>query len=100
MAAAAQAPAAAKVVVSTSPRAGGGGGGGGDRKVVPVVVAAAAGDEAQSEMHVLAVDDSSVDRAVISGILRSSQFRGELLALLLLYHILSILVLLLTCACV
>jgi CheY-like chemotaxis protein len=50
--------------------------------------------------HVLAVDDSSVDRAVISGILRSSQFRGELLALLLLYHILSILVLLLTCACV
>jgi hypothetical protein len=28
--------------------------------------------------HVLAVDDSSVDRAVISGILRSSKFRGEL----------------------
>lgn len=27
--------------------------------------------------HVLAVDDSSVDRAVISSILRSSQFRGE-----------------------
>ena len=27
--------------------------------------------------HVLAVDDSSVDRAVISGILRSSKFRGE-----------------------
>lgn len=27
--------------------------------------------------HVLAVDDSSVDRAVIAGILRSSQFRGE-----------------------
>lgn len=28
-------------------------------------------------LHVLAVDDSSVDRAVISGILRSSRFRGE-----------------------
>lgn len=27
--------------------------------------------------HVLAVDDSSVDRAVITGILRSSKFRGE-----------------------
>ena len=27
--------------------------------------------------HVLAVDDSSVDRAVIASILRSSQFRGE-----------------------
>lgn len=26
--------------------------------------------------HVLAVDDSSVDRAVISGMLRSSKFRG------------------------
>ena len=26
--------------------------------------------------HVLAVDDSSVDRAVIASILRSSQFRG------------------------
>jgi hypothetical protein len=29
--------------------------------------------------HVLAVDDSSVDRAVIASILRSSKFRGELL---------------------
>ncbi|KAM0835115.1 hypothetical protein ACQ4PT_063149 [Festuca glaucescens] len=28
-----------------------------------------------SPLHVLAVDDSSVDRAVISGILRSSRFR-------------------------
>jgi two-component response regulator ARR-A family len=27
--------------------------------------------------HVLAVDDSSVDRAVIASILRSSKFRGE-----------------------
>jgi hypothetical protein len=30
-----------------------------------------------SAPHVLAVDDSSVDRAVIAGILRSSHFRGE-----------------------
>jgi two-component response regulator (ARR-A family) len=28
-------------------------------------------------LHVLAVDDSSVDRAVIAGILRGSRFRGE-----------------------
>ncbi|KAG8066681.1 hypothetical protein GUJ93_ZPchr0004g40522 [Zizania palustris] len=47
-----------------------------DRKVVPVVVAAAAAvDEVANEMHVLAVDDSSVDRAVIAKILRSSKYR-------------------------
>jgi two-component response regulator (ARR-A family) len=28
-------------------------------------------------LHVLALDDSSVDRAVIAGILRGSRFRGE-----------------------
>lgn len=31
-----------------------------------------------SEMHVLAVDDSSVDRAVIVQILRKSKYRGEI----------------------
>ncbi|KAL5214937.1 hypothetical protein ABZP36_004089 [Zizania latifolia] len=41
-----------------------------DRKVV-----AAAADEVPNEMHVLAVDDSSVDRAVIAKILRSSKYR-------------------------
>lgn len=35
------------------------------------------GGEGAATPHVLAVDDSSVDRAVISGILRSSKFRGE-----------------------
>jgi two-component response regulator (ARR-A family) len=35
------------------------------------------GSAAAALPHVLAVDDSSVDRAVISGILRSSKFRGE-----------------------
>jgi two-component response regulator (ARR-A family) len=34
-------------------------------------------DGCAAPLHVLAVDDSSVDRAVISGILRSSRFRGE-----------------------
>ena len=35
------------------------------------------GSAAAAAPHVLAVDDSSVDRAVIASILRSSQFRGE-----------------------
>jgi two-component response regulator (ARR-A family) len=35
------------------------------------------GEGSASAPHVLAVDDSSVDRAVIASILRSSQFRGE-----------------------
>ncbi|XP_006653015.1 two-component response regulator ORR6-like [Oryza brachyantha] len=70
MAAAAPSPAPAlspKVVVATSPKAAG------DRKVVVPVVPA--DEAAQSEMHVLAVDDSSVDRAVIAKILRSSKYR-------------------------
>uniref|UniRef100_A0ACD5YTC7 Uncharacterized protein n=1 Tax=Avena sativa TaxID=4498 RepID=A0ACD5YTC7_AVESA len=37
--------------------------------------AAAGGTSGGAPLHVLAVDDSSVDRAVISGILRSSRFR-------------------------
>jgi two-component response regulator (ARR-A family) len=47
----------------------------GDRKVVPVMVP----DEAVQvqEMHVLAVDDSVVDRAVIAKILRNSKYRGK-----------------------
>ncbi|CAM0902445.1 unnamed protein product [Alopecurus aequalis] len=47
---------------------------GADRKVVPVMVP----DEAvqvQEMLHVLAVDDSVVDRAVIAKILRSSKYR-------------------------
>lgn len=50
----------------------------GDRKVVPVMTDA---DEVvvqvqvQAELHVLAVDDSVVDRAVIAKILRSSKYR-------------------------
>ncbi|CAL5024789.1 unnamed protein product [Urochloa decumbens] len=44
----------------------------GDRKVVPL----AAADEVElEEKHVLAVDDSVVDRAVIAKILRSSKYR-------------------------
>lgn len=44
----------------------------GDRKVVPLTAA----DEVElEEKHVLAVDDSSVDRAVIAKILRSSKYR-------------------------
>ena len=51
----------------------------GDRKVVP---ADAVEVEVElklelEEKHVLAVDDSSVDRAVIAKILRSSKYRGE-----------------------
>uniref|UniRef100_A0A0A9CSV6 Crr2 n=1 Tax=Arundo donax TaxID=35708 RepID=A0A0A9CSV6_ARUDO len=41
-------------------------------KVVPVM---AADEVEQEEKHVLAVDDSSVDRAVIAKILRSSKYR-------------------------
>ncbi|KQJ85250.1 two-component response regulator ORR6 [Brachypodium distachyon] len=48
---------------------------GGDvRKVVPVM-AAAADEVVVQELHVLAVDDSVVDRAVIAKILRSSKYR-------------------------
>jgi len=45
----------------------------GDRKVVPVDAV----ELKLEEKHVLAVDDSSVDRAVIAKILRSSKYRGE-----------------------
>ena len=72
------APAPAPKVVS--PKAG-------DRKVVPVdAVAVEVEVEVEMEVelkleleekHVLAVDDSSVDRAVIAKILRSSKYRGE-----------------------
>jgi two-component response regulator ARR-A family len=41
------------------------------------VVAAAKAGGCAGTPHVLAVDDSSVDRAVIAAILRSSRFRGE-----------------------
>jgi hypothetical protein len=41
-----------------------------------VVAAAAAGGGLGATPHVLAVDDSSVDRAIIAAILRSSRFRG------------------------
>lgn len=37
----------------------------------------AADEVEQEQMHVLAVDDSNVDRAVISKILRSSKYRGK-----------------------
>nr|UXL82658.1 ARR8 [Lolium perenne] len=50
----------------------------GDRKVVvpvPVPVTAAEAELSLEEKHVLAVDDSSVDRAVIAKILRSSKYR-------------------------
>ncbi|XP_062186186.1 two-component response regulator ORR6-like [Phragmites australis] len=43
-----------------------------DRKVVPVT---ASDEVVLKEKHVLAVDDSSVDRAVIAKILRSSKYR-------------------------
>ena len=68
------APAPAPKVVS--PKAG-------DRKVVPVdAVEVEVEVEVElklelEEKHVLAVDDSSVDRAVIAKILRSSKYRGE-----------------------
>ena len=42
-----------------------------------VVGAAAVVPAGVAPLHVLAVDDSSVDRAVIAGILRGSRFRGE-----------------------
>jgi len=42
--------------------------------VVPVTAAEV---ELLEEKHVLAVDGSSVDRAVIAKILRSSKYRGE-----------------------
>lgn len=64
MAAVAPSPAPAPSPKVASPKAG-------DRKVVPVMDA----DEVEQEMHVLAVDDSSVDRAVIAKILRSSKYR-------------------------
>ncbi|XP_051196287.1 two-component response regulator ORR11 [Lolium perenne] len=43
--------------------------------VVGAVAVGAPVDGGASPLHILAVDDSSVDRAVISGILRSSRFR-------------------------
>ncbi|XP_047079632.1 two-component response regulator ORR11, partial [Lolium rigidum] len=43
--------------------------------VVGAVAVGAPVDGGAAPLHVLAVDDSSVDRAVISGILRSSRFR-------------------------
>ncbi|GJN01355.1 hypothetical protein PR202_ga18617 [Eleusine coracana subsp. coracana] len=69
MAAAAPSPVPALSAPTTkvaSPKAG-------DRKVVPVTVA----DEVEQEqmLHVLAVDDSNVDRALIAKILRSSKYR-------------------------
>uniref|UniRef100_A0ACD5YA11 Uncharacterized protein n=1 Tax=Avena sativa TaxID=4498 RepID=A0ACD5YA11_AVESA len=72
MAAAAPTPAPAAMTLPlaqkvSSPKAG-------DRKVVPVMVADEATVQVQ-EMHVLAVDDSVVDRAVIAKILRSSKYR-------------------------
>ena len=45
-----------------------------ERVVVPVTAAEV---ELLEEKHVLAVDGSSVDRAVIAKILRSSKYRGE-----------------------
>jgi two-component response regulator ARR-A family len=67
------------------------------------VVAAAAGGAVGgvgATPHVLAVDDSSVDRAIIAAILRSSRFRGawlqcgisslaRALALVLVLHLLD-----------
>uniref|UniRef100_A0ACD5ZHU6 Uncharacterized protein n=1 Tax=Avena sativa TaxID=4498 RepID=A0ACD5ZHU6_AVESA len=43
--------------------------------VVGAAAAAGGASGGGAPLHVLAVDDSSVDRAVISGILRSSRFR-------------------------
>lgn len=40
----------------------------------------------EQEIHVLAVDDSSVDRALIAKILRSSKYRGMAYALLLCFR--------------
>lgn len=47
----------------------------GDRKVVPVDAVEVELKLEMEEKHVLAVDDSSVDRAVIAKILRSSKYR-------------------------
>jgi two-component response regulator (ARR-A family) len=47
----------------------------GDRKLA--LTAADVAVELEEEKHVLAVDDSSVDRAVIAKILRSSKYRGK-----------------------
>jgi len=60
------APAPAQAPKAASPKAG-------DRKVVVPVTAAEV--ELLEEKHVLAVDGSSVDRAVIAKILRSSMYR-------------------------
>ena len=49
----------------------------GDRKVVPADAVEVELKLELEEKHVLAVDDSSVDRAVIAKILRSSKYRGE-----------------------
>ena len=43
-------------------------------------VAVPIGNDAEVEPCVIAVDDSSVDRAIIAAILRSSRFRGALQA--------------------
>lgn len=64
--AAAAAPSVAPKVAS--PKAG-------DRKVVPVDAVEVELKLELEEKHVLAVDDSSVDRAVIAKILRSSKYR-------------------------
>ena len=80
MAAAAPTPAPAAMTlplpqkaVSSPPKSAGA-----DRKVVPVmVVPDEAAVQVQDMMHVLAVDDSVVDRAVIAKILRSSKYRGK-----------------------
>jgi two-component response regulator (ARR-A family) len=45
--------------------------------VMAAAAAAGGGGGGGAPLHVLAVDDSSVDRAVIAGILRGSRFRGE-----------------------
>lgn len=41
------------------------------------------GDQAGRELHVLAVDDSSVDLAVIARLLRSSKHRGIVIVFVL-----------------
>lgn len=66
-AAAAPSPAPSSPLVA-SPKAG-------DRKVVPVDAVEVELKLELEEKHVLAVDDSSVDRAVIAKILRSSKYR-------------------------
>ncbi|EES11637.1 hypothetical protein BDA96_06G287000 [Sorghum bicolor] len=61
-------PATAPAPKVVSPKAG-------DRKVVPVDAVEVELKLELEEKHVLAVDDSSVDRAVIAKILRSSKYR-------------------------